>query len=165
MNERSRISLPVANLDAAKKALKQAGCRVTKQRSRILRVLEGSAQPMSIYAIVRQLGHGGANQATVYRSLRALEYAGVVRQVDLRHGHAHYELAALGDHHHLVCWECGRVEDFVLQLEGSGSSTDCGADAIIGRALAQSRHFSQIEDHAIELFGTCEACRREEASQ
>lgn len=146
--EQPILKLPVADLDAAKKTLKQAGCRATKQRSRILRVLEGSKAPMSIYAIVRQLGHGGANQATVYRSLRALEFAGVVRPVDLRHGHAHYELASLGDHHHLVCWNCGRVEDFV----------SCGADELVAKALSQSRHFTQIEDHAIELFGTCEAC-------
>ena len=49
------------------------------------------------------------DQATVYRTIGSLKEKGVVRQIDLRHNHAHYELTDARDHHHLICEACGRL--------------------------------------------------------
>ncbi|MFA5954068.1 MAG: Fur family transcriptional regulator [Patescibacteria group bacterium] len=130
-------------------ALRSVGERVTPARLALLRVLKRTRRPMSIQAIMRDLEPLGADQVTAYRSLHALEQKGLIRQVDLRHGHAHYELAG-SDHHHLVCLRCGAVEDF----------TGCGVDAMARRALKQSRQFARITQHAVELFGYCKRCEK-----
>ena len=60
------------------------------------------------------------DQATVYRTIKSLKEKGVIKQIDLRHNHAHYELANIAEHHHLICLRCGRIEDVA----------HCGVEAI-----------------------------------
>lgn len=88
------------------------------------------------------------NAATVYRTLRSLERAQLVRRVNLEHDHAHFELTEAGDHHHLVCTQCGRTEDV----------TCTGIEEFADQVLAKSRSFIAVDRHAFELFGRCRAC-------
>jgi Fur family ferric uptake transcriptional regulator len=62
-------------------------------------------------------------------------------------------MSAHGHHHHLVCTNCGRVEDF----------TRCDVTDLV-RQLTSATDF-QIEGHWLELYGRCRACagRRTEA--
>lgn len=134
-------------------ALRSVGSRATKPRVRLLEVLQRAETPLSIKEIMRQMKNTGVDQATVYRALNALEEKGAVRQVNLRHGHAHYELASDEDHHHLVCVVCGKVENF----------TGCGERQLTERALKQSKLFAEVHEHAIELFGRCKTCAKKKA--
>lgn len=88
------------------------------------------------------------DQATVYRTIKSLETKGILHQVDLRHNHAHYELADIADHHHLICLRCGRIEDV----------GHCGAEAIQSVVLRRSKHFVEIKQHALEFYGICRQC-------
>ena len=132
-----------------KTLVRQAGFRATKSRLTVLKALAESARPASIPSILRTLGRRAPDQATMYRMLDSFEKAGLVRQVNLRHGHADYELASRGaHHHHLVCTSCGQIEDF----------EKCGIENVVRRALRQSKRFSSVNDHALELFGVCKTC-------
>ena len=126
--------------------LREAGLKVTPGRVAILSALARYKRPVTVEELMERLG-GEVNQATVYRAMGALVEAGVVRSIDLRHGHSHYELAG-SDHHHLVCVTCGRLEDF----------TYCEAEAMSKKILRTSAHFSEVRDHSFELFGVCRAC-------
>lgn len=143
--------MPRTKINRHAATLRTAGHRATSARLAILEVLERASQPLStqrIYQAIRK--DSGADQATVYRSLELLEASGIVRQVDLRHGHAHYELADQNDHHHLVCLHCGRIEDF----EG------CGVRDMVKKTLRQSKQFASVQEHSFELFGVCKSCTR-----
>jgi hypothetical protein len=48
---------------------------------------------------------------TVYRTVTLLKNIGLIRQIDFHHNHAHFELALLGDHHHVVCKKCHTIVD------------------------------------------------------
>lgn len=133
-----------------KSTLRAAGHKATPARVAILRTLAAAKRPMNITAMRNSLGEIRTDQATVYRSLEALEASGLIRRVDLRHGHAHYELVGQDDHHHLVCLVCGLVEDF----------TGCGIDAVIKKTLRQSKQFANVDEHALELFGLCKTCAK-----
>src|SRR5438309_5514743 len=90
--------------------LRKSGFRATPSRLFLLAVLQENRQPMSAQNIIDTI-RGRMDQATVYRTLKSLKAKGLIRQVDLMHNHAHYEIANLDEHHHLICLACGRIED------------------------------------------------------
>lgn len=137
---------PKTRTDHFQNVLRSVGARATPARVDILNFLQRSARPLSIQAISRHIKN--TDQATVYRALESLAAIGLVRHVDLRHGHAHYELADPHDHHHVICTSCGRMEDF----------TGCGVDVVMKRTLKKSKEFVSIDEHSFELFGTCKKC-------
>lgn len=97
------------------------------------------------------MGNKSIHQVTVYRILHALKHAGIVTQVDFRHGRSYYELRdEQHDHHHIVCVKCGRVEDFV----------GCDYERLAAKALKQARGFATIVSHSLELFGMCNTCSK-----
>ncbi|PJE76120.1 hypothetical protein COV04_01155 [Candidatus Uhrbacteria bacterium CG10_big_fil_rev_8_21_14_0_10_48_11] len=130
-----------------RKTLRAVGERATPARVALLTTLEQAGRPLSMQTILQQMKAFGTDQVTVYRSLHMLEQKGLIQRVDLRHGHTHFELAA-SDHHHLVCLTCGNVEDF----------TGCGVTSMVSRALKQSKHFVEVKQYAVELFGYCKRC-------
>ena len=90
-----------------------------------------------------------ASRATVYRTLELLVNSGIVRKVDLGHGHSHYELALDHPHHeHMICLKCGKVIEF--------------SDKTIERALTRLCKKSGFEhtSHRFQIFGYCDKCRR-----
>ena len=125
--------------------LKKSPLKVTKPRVDVLRVLVKSAKPMSAEDVFSALK--GVNKVTVYRNLNALCQHGIIHQVDLRKPSTYFEYP--GDHHHhIVCTECGRVENF----------TDCNIEGIMERVLKHSKYFKHLCDHSLELFGKCNVC-------
>ncbi|MES2953437.1 MAG: Fur family transcriptional regulator [Patescibacteria group bacterium] len=129
--------------------MRKSGYRATPARLRLAALLSREAKPMSIQGIERAFGGKKADVVTLYRTLFAFEKAGFVRQVDLRHGHAHYEWAhERTHHHHLVCTRCGVTEEY----------DGCEFAAFSKKALKKSKQFARIEDHASELFGICTRC-------
>ncbi|MDE2001777.1 MAG: transcriptional repressor, partial [Patescibacteria group bacterium] len=98
--------------------------------------------------IIAATGRSAMDPATIYRFLHALAGAGIVRRIDLHHGHSHYELATHADHHHLICGKCSSVEDI----------GDCGLTALEAK-IRRQKHFV-VQQHALEFFGICARCSR-----
>lgn len=133
--------------DDIKTTLRTSGYRATKARVAILKVLKLATAPVSMEDIEDKLAKFGIDQSTLYRTVNSLVESKLVRPVDMRHVHAHYELVG-HDHHHVICEKCGISEDF----EG------CGVEDLKTRALKQVKGFAEIKDHSVELFGLCHKC-------
>ncbi len=126
--------------------LRKAGLKITLPRMKILEIL-GSAEPrhMSAEDIYRHLldSHEDIGLATVYRVLTQFESAGLVTRHHFEGATAVFELNE-GEHHdHIVCMDCGKVEEFI--------------DANIEkrqRDIAAAKNF-ELSDHSMILFGRC----------
>ena len=98
------------------KDLRNAGLKVTLPRLKILEILEGGgARHKSAEDIYKALlsSNEDIGLATVYRVLTQFEAAGLVTRHHFENGMAVFELNR-GDHHdHIVCMDCGKVEEFV----------------------------------------------------
>lgn len=91
--------------------------------------------------------------SSIYRSLSVLEGAGVVAPHYSTKGLTRYELAEwlAGHHHHLVCIDCGQVEDVEFSAE-----TEAQLDAIVDR-IGDEVSFAP-KSHALEIEGLCLRC-------
>jgi Fur family ferric uptake transcriptional regulator len=128
------------------KDLRKAGLRVTLPRLKILEILEGSAtRHLSAEDIYRSLldSHEDIGLATVYRVLTQFEAAGLVTRHHFEDGMAVFELNHGTHHDHIVCQDCGRVEEFM----------DSGIEER-QTAVAQRLGFT-IRDHSLILYGRC----------
>ncbi len=135
------------------KDLRKAGLKVTLPRLKILEILAGSElRHLSAEDIYRTLleSHEDIGLATVYRVLTQFEAAGLVTRHHFEDGMAVFELNQ-GEHHdHIVCLDCGHVEEFVDESIEARQN-----------AVAHRLHFD-IRDHSLILYGHCrrEACPR-----
>jgi Fur family ferric uptake transcriptional regulator len=133
--------------------LSVAGLRATRQRAAIVDAIAESGKPVTAQALHARLsrGRGGPGLATVYRTLQALEQAGLARTFQVGEGEVAYKLCEPGHHHHLICERCGLVIDIPsCEVEGWASS------------VARKRGF-RVRGHQAEIFGVCERCARREA--
>jgi Fe2+ or Zn2+ uptake regulation protein len=128
--------------------LRSHGLKATPQRLALLAVLARASKPLSLHAIEAAPETRTVNQSTLYRAVKECIEVGIVRSVDLRHTHAHYELATGPEHHHLICTSCGTVEDFTVST----------CSTMEHEALKSSAAFVRIHDHSFELYGTCRQC-------
>ena len=98
------------------KELRKAGLKVTAPRLKILEILENSpTRHLSAEDIYRVLLDSDADVglATVYRVLTQFEAAGLVSRHHFEDGMAVFEINQGLHHDHIVCLDCGRVEEFV----------------------------------------------------
>ena len=128
------------------KDLRNAGLKVTLPRLKILEILEGdSVRHKSAEDIYKSLlsSNEDIGLATVYRVLTQFEAAGLVTRHHFENGMAVFELNR-GDHHdHIVCLDCGKVEEFV----------DAGIEER-QKTIAAQRGFD-IHDHSMIIYGRC----------
>lgn len=137
--------------------LRKAGLKITLPRVRILEVLEQSRdasdqQHLTAEEVYRQLVESGAQigLATVYRVLSQFESAGLVKRHHFESGQAVFELNE-GDHHdHIVCVQCGKVEEFTDEVIEERQ-----------QKIARSHDFD-LNDHSLILYGNCLRCDHEE---
>jgi Fe2+ or Zn2+ uptake regulation protein len=129
--------------------LREAGFKATKSKQQLLAILAESKEPLSVSSIYSKFKKPAPDIVTVYRSLKELHAAGVIRQIDLQHSHAHYEYGGQKDHHHFICNQCGKVEDIA----------NCNLNAVIKKALKEAKNFNEVTDHSFELFGVCKNCK------
>jgi Fur family transcriptional regulator, ferric uptake regulator len=136
--------------------LRKAGLKVTLPRLKILEILERSAtRHMSAEEIYKRLIDSSEDigLATVYRVLTQFEAAGLVARHHFEDGMAVFELNQGAHHDHIVCMDCGHVEEFV-------------DSAIEGRQQQiASRLGFKISEHSLVLYGRCqrEDCPRRKA--
>ena len=126
--------------------LRKAGLKVTLPRKSILDALENSGERhLSAEDIYRRLVESDLDVglATVYRVLTQFEAAGLVVRRNFEGGHFVFELASEEHHDHIVCNDCGHVEEFV--------------DPVIEErqeAIADQNGF-RIVDHSMIIYGSC----------
>jgi len=127
--------------------LRARGYRLTPQRQLVLEAVGelGHATPEEIAVAVRRTA-SGVNISTVYRNLELLEELGLVQHTHLGHGAPTYSVASDDDHVHLVCRDCGAVD------EADSSVVD---DVV--RRLSAERGFTVDVGH-FAVFGSCRAC-------
>lgn len=133
--------MPVESQD-----LKKAGLKVTLPRVKILEFLETSEQKhMSAEEVYKALLDSGEDigLATVYRVLTQFETAGLVTRHHFEGGHSVFELAEDKHHDHIVCEDCGRIEEFY--------------DETIEQRQKEiaAKHQFKIANHAMILYGRC----------
>ena len=127
--------------------LRRRGYRLTPQRQMVLEAVGelGHGTPDEIAAAVHQKA-SGVNISTVYRTLELLEEIGLVRHTHLGHGAPTYSVATDDDHVHLVCRDCGAVEEVPPGV----------LDAVV-QTLERERGFSVDVGH-FAVFGRCRDC-------
>ena len=116
--------------------------RKTRQRSAVIRVLEGAQGPLSIEELHRQAQdrEPSLGLATVYRHLKNLIQDGEVSEVHLPDQATRVELAHKVHHHHFCCDSCHRVFDV---------EATCPVAALDGATLPQRFPCGQARTHAL----------------
>lgn len=127
------------------------GQRFTSNRKDIVAALTAATRPLSIPEILEATGLA---QSSVYRNLTVLENAGVVVRVISTDDWARFELSEeiTGHHHHMVCHECGSVDDMRIPDE-----MEHELDEVLGK-LASKAGF-QMAHHRLDVVGVCKSCR------
>jgi Fur family transcriptional regulator, ferric uptake regulator len=128
------------------KDLKNIGLKATLPRLKILDLFEQSdVRHLTAEDVYRLLIKEGMDigLATVYRVLTQFEQAGLLVRHHFETGKAVYELNPGSHHDHLVCLQCGRVEEFYdSEIERRQSK------------IAKERGFT-IHDHSLQLYADC----------
>ena len=137
-------------IDFALNRLKERGFRITRGRKLVLDALLAAERPLSPYALHDLLAGRGEKVDTVsiYRTLETLENNGIAHRVAFSGGYLPCRLEDHpGCHHHLICRECGVVEE-----------VDCPGMGAVEKGAAEESHF-RIERHLVEFVGLCPGCQ------
>ncbi len=121
----------------------EKGLRITEQRRVIARVLSDADDHPDVEALhVRSSAiDPGISIATVYRTVRLFEEAGILDRHDFGDGRSRYEAAPEAHHDHLINVETGQVIEFVdPELEA------------LQKLIAEKLGF-RLVDHRMELYG------------
>lgn len=121
----------------------EKGLRITEQRRVIARVLSEADDHPDVEALHARSSaiDPGISIATVYRTVRLFEDAGILERHDFGDGRARYEAAPEAHHDHLIDVETGKVIEFV----------DAELEALQKR-IAEKLGF-RLVDHRMELYG------------
>ena len=126
--------------------LKSSGLKATLPRLKILEIFQNSsvrhlsAEDVYKLLLAENLDVG---LATVYRVLTQFEQAGLLSRNHFESGKAVFELNQGSHHDHLVCLDCGRVEEFFdEEIEKRQHK------------IAAERGF-KLAEHALALYGSC----------
>jgi len=131
----------------ASATLADVGLKVTPTRIAILSVFSADCKPINAEYIFNILRNKKVNLVTIYRTLNIFAKKGIVRIVNVHTESAHYELAG-HHHHHLVCKDCGTIEEISI----------C-SQLLDTEALAHSKEFKSIQSHSVEFLGVCKKCK------
>jgi len=128
--------------------LKENGLKATFQRMRLLVVIDIHVH-MSVDDISEQFFqvHPSISLATIYKNIILMVEKMVLVEVPIAGKKPKYELSK-SDHIHLVCTECGEVEDKPCIDETDKVFYD----------LTESEHF-KLNKRQVNLYGVCEACQ------
>jgi Fur family ferric uptake transcriptional regulator len=126
--------------------LKSTGLKATIPRLKILEIFQRSLQrhltAEDVFRLLLQ-ERSDVGLATVYRVLTQFEQAGILSRSHFESGKAVYELDEGQHHDHLVCLDCGKVEEFYdREIENRQN------------AVAKAKGFT-ITDHALSLYANC----------
>lgn len=145
--------MSTVQLDSIRNQLYEGGYKLTPQREATVQVLiENEKEHLTaeeIYLLVKLISPE-IGLATVYRTLEMLTDLKVIDKINFTDGVARYDLRKEGAkhfHHHLLCLECGDIEeieeDLLLEVE---------------KVVARDFHF-QVSDHRLTFHGICKKCQ------
>jgi Fur family ferric uptake transcriptional regulator len=106
-----------------------------------------SFHPQSVVDIVISLRRKQTNvdMVTVYRTLEVLIELGVVGKTKFNNK-SMFELLSDDHHHHLICNDCGSIEDIPLN------------EAMLMNQVDKQTKF-KVQSHSLEFFGLCTNCQ------
>lgn len=133
-----------------KNELKEVELRATPARLAVMNFLEKTSQPVDINSVINYLNaeEVKTDPATVFRIMNALTQKGITTLIEFQEGKTRYELSNKEDHHHLVCENCGRVEDI--------------EDNVIPalEKHIEEKHNFLVKRHSLEFYGLCVDCQK-----
>ena len=127
-------------------SLKDSGLKATLPRRKILELFESSkVRHLSAEDVYKALITEGIDigLATVYRVLTQFEQAGLLSRQHFETGKAVFELNQGTHHDHLVCMQCGRVEEF------------CDPDIEKRQNQVAKQRGFQLRGHSLALYADC----------
>ncbi len=129
-----------------------AGIRYTKGRRIVIGALAAADGPLSASELDDEL-RSRVPLSSLYRTLAVLEDAGVLSPHHGTRGLTRYELAEwlTGHHHHLVCIDCGAVDDIHLPQDIESALED------LVESVTTSATFRAV-GHTLEIDGRCSRC-------
>lgn len=130
-------------MERLEKLCAEKGMRMTDQRRVIARVLSLAADHPDVEEIHRRAAaiDPKISIATVYRTMRLFEEAGVVEKHDFQDGRSRYEEASDDHHDHLIDLKSGKVIEFV----------DAEIEALQQKIAARLGY--RLVEHRLELYG------------
>ena len=122
----------------------KAGLRLTDQRKLIARVMSESADHPDVDELHKRVSKldSKVSIATVYRTVKLFEEAGVVAKHDFKGNKARYEQATMEHHDHLIDVNTGEIIEFV--------NDDIEK---LQKKVAEELGYKLV-DHRLELYGT-----------
>ncbi|MGM9925936.1 MAG: Fur family transcriptional regulator [Bacillus sp. (in: firmicutes)] len=143
-------------IERIKKQLHSSSYKLTPQREATVRVLleheEDHLSAEDVYLLVKEKSPE-IGLATVYRTLELLTELKIVDKINFGDGVSRYDLRQEGAdhfHHHLVCMECGAVDEIQEDL----------LDDV--EAVVEKRWHFKIKDHRLTFHGICYRCQSKE---
>lgn len=140
-------------IEQIKKQLHSQNYKLTPQREATVRVLlereEDHLSAEDVYLLVKERSPE-IGLATVYRTLELLSELKIVDKINFGDGVSRYDLRKEGAkhfHHHLVCIECGSVEEIVNDLLEDVEK------------IVESDWGFQVQDHRLTFHGVCKQCQ------
>lgn len=133
-----------------KNELNELDLRATPARIATMQLLESTKEPVDTATIMEHLQKEdiATDPATVFRIVNMFTQKGITSPIQFQEGKTRYELANKTDHHHLICENCGRIEDI--------------QDTVIPaleKNIAKKHNFI-VKRHSLEFFGLCADCKK-----
>ena len=139
-----------ADLHDCKDELRGFDLRATPARVAVMNFLEKTSQPVDVNSVIDYLNTSGikTDPATVFRMMNTLTQKGIIMPIQFYEGKTRYELSNKDDHHHLICDNCGKIEDI----------SDITIPELEKEIKAKQKFL--VKRHSLEFFGLCALCQR-----
>lgn len=127
--------------------LRKASLKVTSARIATMKLFESHDKPVDVAHVINNLANKlNIDRVTVYRILNAFTQKGLLRKIEFGEGKARYELNK-GKHHHLICQNCGSIEDI----------SNCNIESLEKEIIGKKKFL--VKSHSLEFFGLCIKCQ------
>ena len=153
MSELTAVSVTVSAVDKFREFLLTKGMRLTSERETVVTAVYATHEHFDadlwVAKLERRKGAPRASRSTVYRPLRLLEEAGLIRKVARANDREVYEHDyGYPQHDHLICKKCGEMTEF--------------PNAAIAEVLEKiaAEHGFRMSAHRLEVEGVCANCAR-----
>jgi len=130
--------------------IKQVDLKVTPARIAAMKLFESHDKPFDAQHLIEHLHNElRIDRVTVFRILNVFVEKGLIKKLTFGESKSMYELNK-GEHHHLICQNCGKIEDV----------TDCNIGAL-EKEISQKKNFL-VKQHSLEFFGLCGNCQEKQ---